>query len=466
MSTTRTVGKGVAWNFSSNLIEKGIVFANVLIILSYLSVYEYGLIELVLTALSTVGIILLPGLTGSITADMGVERARGEKGKMKALFSQYMLFLLVVSLIAFFVLFFGATAIAGISGNASIGHFLQIISFSFLIAPLRAISLLMATVHIRFIDQSLYPMVEEVAKTLGLLSFFYLFHLGPQGLLFAVISSQLAAVLVFLPRTWSGYRHFASAHAEGGYRFWEIFGTHRKWSVLASYLGTLMQNMQLWIIKLLLGTEAVGLYAFATGIMGNVSSLLPFTDVFTSLGPKYLEKKEEFVQLIKTSIRLQTMMAFILIVAACIGLPVLLMILPKYVPAAPLTVLMLFVLIPTSITIITTPTFNILKEQFSYFLSVIIKFILTGILMTVSVLAFGIIGIGIGSILINILSGFERYWRLKQLLPTFKLTLRDFFILSSGERALAGKLLERVISRLPFASAIRKEEPVIASPFE
>ncbi len=443
MSTARTIGRGVAWNFGSNVVEKGIVLANVLIILSYLSVYEYGLVELVFSAVSMVGIIMVSGISSAITADLGVERGRGDLGAMKSLFRQYALFLAIVSVAAFCALFFGAQYVADLVGNHSIGYFLQIASFTFLLSPLRTISILMATVHVRFVDQSVYPMLEELAKTAGLVLFFFVLHMGPAGLLYAVLLSQAAAIVAFLPRTYAGYRYFASATADGAHRFWEVLGTHRKWSIAAGYAGTLTQNAQLWIIKLMLGTEAVGLYAFASGIMSNVSALLPFSDVVASVAPKYAARRDMLAKLIATSAKAQFMVSLAVIVISALLVPVLVWFLPKYAPALPLTLLMLLVLLPTSIIGVYTPVFATLKKQLAFLMTMSAKLLLTLILMPLAILMFGIIGIGIGAVAVNTVSGIERYIRMRAFLPEYRFSLREFMRITEDERTLLLDLLER-----------------------
>lgn len=449
MTSSREVRKGASITLVSNIFEKIIVFGNVFLILSYLSVYEYGVVELVFSAVSLVGIVMLPGIGSTIQADISVARAKGEKGEMRALFLQYALFQLGVGVLAFLCMYFGAAFIAGYSGNASIQLFLQVVSFSFLLSPLRTLSLLIATVFARFFDQSLYPMVEEVAKTLGLVIGFFFLHLGPLGLLYAVLFSQAMAVLFFLPRTISGYMYFAHSysHTHVTLHFWKIFEAHRRWSVLSGYIGMLTQNLQLWVIKLLLGTEAVGLYAFATGIMSNLSSLLPFTDVFTSLGPRYIEKKKEFIGLIQNSIRLQGIMAVLLVTVGITGLPFLTFFIPKYKPALFLSMLMLVVILPTATTAVFTPTFAILKQQVEYFKTMLIKFLLTALIMPLSILGFGIYGIAIGSILINSVSGFERYFRLRRLLPELVLKLRSLFVITRNDLQTVRQYANKVFSR-------------------
>ncbi|MGB4076288.1 MAG: oligosaccharide flippase family protein, partial [Minisyncoccia bacterium] len=359
-------------------------------------------------------------------------------------------FLTVVSLSAFIILFFGAASVASLFGNPSIVLFLQVVSFSFLLSPLRIISLLMTSVHVRLVDQALYPMVEEVAKTAALIICFYVLSLGPLGVFYAFLASQAAAILLFSLRTYSGYQVFAGAVSEGSREFWRILGSHRKWSVAAGYAGTLMQNAQLWIIKLMLGTEAVGLYSFATGIMSNVSSLFSFSDVLGALAPKYADDRKKLVRLITASAKAQLILSVGLIALAALLLPLLIWLLPKYSSAVSLTLLMLLVLIPTSVSGIFTPVFAALKAQFAYTISVVVKLVLTILVLPFSIFLFGLLGIAASSILINILSTLERYLRLRRVGLLLDFSLREFMKISPEERSA---FLE-IVGKIPLLARV------------
>lgn len=458
MSLLRTVGKGVAWTVVGTVVNKVLVLANVLIILNHLTVFNYGVAELVFSMASMASIILLPGLTATIAADMGVERGRGNTARMKALFLQYVLLVSGLALIAFSLLYFGSAVVAAFSGNASIQSYIQIVAWTLLISPLRSVSQMLANVHGRFVDQALYSTFEEVAKTVTLVLFFFVFGMGVEGLLYSVVASQIVAVVLFIPRTISGYWYFGSATAEKQYRFWQLLGSHRKWSILAGYVGNITQNLQLWIIKFFLGTEAVGLFAFALGIYSNVSSLLPFSSVFASLAPRYIEKKQQFIGLIRSSVKAQFLSALVLIVATFVGLPILMIILPKYLPAMSLTLVLIFAIIPTATTAVFTPTFAILKEQFSFFLTMLVKLLLTVTVMPLSIMAFGIMGIGVGSLIINTSSGFERYLRLRSKLSGFSLSLRDVVVPTAYQYSVLRTLGSGIFSRTGLSKLVERTE--------
>ncbi len=449
MSIARTIGKGVAWTSFGTIADKILMLFNMFLILSYLSVYDYGISKLVFSVLSMMSIILLPGLSSAIIADIGVERGANNHSRAKTIFIQYSLLVSLLSVVAFAVLFFGAHTAAAWSGNPSIEYFLKIVSFSLLISPLRSISLLIATVEVRFIDQAAYSIVEEAAKAVLLLILFYWLHYGPAGLLLAVVISQLVTVIIFIPRTLSGYRLFSHGVGTGSHRFWELFGQHRKWSVVASGLGTIGQNLQLWIIRFMLGTVAVGLYAFASGMVSNVSSLLPFNNVITSLASRYAEKKKELIRIIRMSIKVQFVLGTCLLAVAYLCLPVLLWVFPKYQPARELILVMLVMLIPLSVSGVITPVFAALKEQFAFVISSFWKTLFTLVANLIFIPLLGFVGIGVAAIATHIGTTVERYFRLKRKLPG--LSLAGITNIDKKERTFLQSLPSRIFSRKSYA---------------
>jgi O-antigen/teichoic acid export membrane protein len=446
MSVVKTVGTGLAWNTTAMLVGKIIVFVNVFLILQHLTVYEYGLSELVLSVISTVGIFLLPGLSSAIIADLGAERARGEYGRMKALFLQFVSFNVLLACIAWALLFFGSDTAAAWAGNPTIGYLLKFASFQLLTSPFRTVSTMLAAVELRYADQSLYGTFEEIFKLGNLALFFLVLHRGIDGLLLSIVCSQALTILLYAPRTLSAARIFYGAETQESYEFWNILRRHRKWSIASTYVGQLGQTLQIWLIRAVLGTEAVGLYAFASGIFSQISSLSPLSTVLAPLLPRYVDNREMFARYIKSSVKAQALFTVASIAISIVGLPVLAWIFPKYIPAIPIVFIMLIGLIPNGNAFIYTAAFNALKEQYQYFQSSVFKTLLILVVTWPSVHFFGTLGMGISYDLLLIGSVIERSKRLKRLLPEFNLTIREFFQVDPYERELLLKAVNRVRS--------------------
>ncbi len=86
---TRTIGEGVGWLSFSTLLLKGMGLVTMFVILNNLTVYQYGVIELVQSILPIMSIFLLPGLSTLIITDMGIEKDRGDLPRLKGIFLAY-----------------------------------------------------------------------------------------------------------------------------------------------------------------------------------------------------------------------------------------------------------------------------------------------------------------------------------------------------------------------------------------
>jgi len=444
MSTAGIVGRGIAWSAAGAMAGRVIGLANILLILTHLSVYEYGLIELTMSVVSTIGLFMLPGLTSVIIVDMGTEQASGSLGKAKGLFLQYFGLNLLLGITAWALLFFGSTIIAQLTGNLLIDVFFKAISFIFLISPFRVASSMLATVLLRYGDQSFFSVVEECVKGLFLIIAFYGYDLGAMGLLYANVLAPLFAVLIFLPRTLSAYRHFSNASFEVSRPVWQILSDHRKWSVGSSYVNTLSQNARIWIIKLMLGTEAVGIFAFAYGIFSQIVGLLPLSSVLTPLVPHYMADSVRLGRLIRASIKLQIVLAASIVVIGMIAtMHFVHFLFPKYEAAIPLILVAMFAIIPNGIASTLNPVFAAFKAQRSIFFATILKLTLIVGILPVSLYLIGLVGAAVELLLTTTASMIERYFRVRRFVPEARIRLKEFVRMDSFERDIADLLVSK-----------------------
>lgn len=458
MSVIKKISTGVMWNTSSVIVGKAIIFANVFIILNFLTVYEYGFSELVMSVISVIGIVLLPGLTSTIIADMSVERARNNRSHMKHIFYQFFYLNIVLGFAAWAVLFFGSAPVAKAFGNPYAAQFLQIASFSFLIVPLRAVTQVLATVMQRFFDLSYFSVIEEFSKFVLLVVFVVYLRMGIHGLMYSFVFSQLLAVIFYIPRTLSAYRYFANEQEEGSIWFWNIVREHRKWSIGASYVGTLASNSRIWIVKALLGTEAVGLFAFAFGLFSHIASLMPLASVITPIIPGYIDKRDQLIRILRASMKLQLIASGVFIAASYAGgYLFVLLVFPKYIAAVPLLYVLLLALFSNSVASLFTPVFSAFKEQRSLLFSNVFKLILTVLILPPAIYLFGILGIGVEMVLTTLGNTIERFYRLRKLIPEFTFRGKDILHPDSYERQAMRTLMQGVGSRMTgFLPTFRK----------
>lgn len=450
MSVVKTVGQGVTWNAVAVGLGKAVIFVNVFIILRFLSVYEYGFSELVMSVVSIVGVFLLPGLTSTIIADLSLEYGRKNFAQTKTIFLQYATLNLILGIASWALLFFGSHPVAEWAGNPYASQFIQIASFLFLISPLRQMSVVLASVMLRFFDVSFYGIFEEICKCILLIVCVVWLRLGLHGLMYAIVLSQAIVLLCYVPRTISAYIRFSHAPTSRATHFWNMVRDHRKWSVGSSYVNSVGQNLRIWVIKLMLGTEAVGMFAYAYGIYSHIASLLPIATVLGPIIPRYVDKREQLLRIVRASVKVQlaTGLGFA-VIAWVTGYAFTAFFFPKYVAAVPLLYVMVLGIISNSVATLFNPVFTAFKEQQSLLVSNVLKFFYIAFLLPVSIFLFGTIGIAIEVVATTYLNGIERYVRLRSLLPGLSLRPAVLFSADAYEREATRTVLTSVVSRLP-----------------
>lgn len=442
-SILRIIGEGTLWTSGSTVILKIIGLATIFLILHRLSVYEYGLIELVGTVVPLFGFFLLPGLSNVVIADMGVARAQGDKSTIRTIFSHYVLVQSTLGVIAWAVVFFGADVISRFyEGQAP--NYIKIVSFAFLTGPIRASMLAVFRVYLKYFVQSVQSVVEATLKLTFLVLSFFVFHWGIPGVLWSGIVAEALGIFVMTPAFLKIYRDFKDAPLHS-LSFWSLLKNHGKWSVFAGYFNSFGQNMRLWLIKAVLGTEAVGLFGVAFGLFSHTSSLIPLGNVLGPVLPQYLGEPERLHKIVGKGVKYQFLAFAILgVLGLFVFTPIIAFLFPKYISSLPVFQIMLIALLPLAFASVFTPLFFALKAQKSLFWAIGVKNIAILIFAPLFMWAFGIVGLGIELVLTTAIFVFERYRVLKRILPGFALKWRDFISVDQDDRVIIAKFMRRL----------------------
>jgi len=438
-SILRTIGEGTLWTSGSTVLLKVIGLATIFLILHRLSVYEYGLVQLVLSILPLFSIFLLPGMSSVVVADMGVARGEGDRGEMRAIFSNYFLLQVLLAICAWAIVFFGADIIANYY-KGQVSGLLKIISFSFLVSPFRGSIQIVLRVYLKFFQQSLYTVVEEFLKLFFIALFFFVFHISVPGVLLAAVLAEVSTVLVMTASFLGAYRDFSRAPILEKKPFWSLLYFHGKWGLFTSYLNSFGQNMRLWIVKFMLGTEAVGLFSVASGLLSHTASLIPISGILAPIIPQYVDQKERFYRLIVKGVKYQMISSIVVGIAAFSVFPLIIVLLfPNYAQSMPLFQKMIFAIIPMSFGTITSAFFA-LKAQKNLFYATLYRTVLIVIFSPLFIFLFGLPGVAYELILTLSLFALERIIVLRKLLPGIKIGVRSVFLVDDEDRILLQRI--------------------------
>lgn len=447
---TRTIGEGTLWFSISTWLLKPVGLLTTFITLRALSVYEYGLVVLALSLTSLLGVFLLPGLTDVVIADIGVERGQEKRGVMKRIFRDFMALQWVLGVCAWAILFFGADIIAAFYAS-QISLLVKIVSFMFLLAPIRTAYGILFSVYFKFFIHSTYSFLEEAGKLAFVVLFLFTVGVTPASVILGAILGQVAALFFLIPHAYTAYKDFSGAVADKPLSLKRLLAEHGKWSVFSKYVGQFGAKSRFWIIKFMLNTEAVAFASVAESLVGHTASLLPLSRVMRPIIPQYVSDTGRMFLLINKSIKYQLVsFALISIIAFTVFPPLIIWFFPHYQTSLPLFKVMLFSLTFTSVATMFGPVFFALKAQQNLFFAVLLRTIVALVLLPISILAFGTMGIAYEFVITSIVYTFERYRVLKRLLPGFHIRLRDMIQLDEVDRIIVGKVAASIKSRFPF----------------
>ena len=440
-STLRVVGTGVAWNTVATIAVKVLALVNVFIILRHLSVYDYGLVQLVLTVVSTIGGFLLPGLGSVLISDLARERGEGKLGHVATIARQYALLQVVLGVLAFLVLFLGSALLATYLNQPTIGFYLQIASFSYLAGVLRGLLTVLATVELRFAFQNVLFVLDEGFKLVFLLIGFSL-GLGLVGVLYAAVLTPVAVVLLTLPWGAKSFKPLLSA-PPATEPWWTLLTAHRFWGISSSYLTTLNQNARLWMVQLFLGTEAVGLFSFAQGLASQAGSLITFSNITTPILAGAVHEPKRFANLGTRALKYHFWIAAFTLIPGMLLTPLFIHVLfPAYKGAIVITLIYLVTLIPSAANVVLSGLYPALKRQRDYFFNAtLVKTFTLVISAPPLILFFGIIGAAIEPLITISVSTIGRIRALRTLAPGFLTDVRELFIFDATDRALLKQIL-------------------------
>ncbi len=436
ISFSKTYLRGeILFGFGST-VAKFLAFFNTFFILSSLTVYQYGVFQLLLSIQATVVILVsLAGGSGFAANDIIRFIGDGKESKAKKLFFESYAIRIVLGVLAWALFFFGSDFL-GFRYQADFILFLKLLSFLFLTETFYAVLKLLLTVRLNFkataSRDSLYKLVQ-----LAVLAYFFFFaSIGVREVLLSlVLGSFISASVLLYPavRAYASWRNIRADREEILFRF---FFEHGKWDIIRQFLSKMTSQAQPWLIKVFLGTEAVGIYSAAVS-MADVFERFLTTNTLSTLIPRQLSDVQSSRFIFVYMSKYLTLFSVFLSVSASLIAPLAIYwLFPQYLASIPIFYILVWQLPVQALWRMTDIFLVALREQkFLFFRSLIRNAVHLSLLLA-SLPLFGLMGVAgaylIGVCIICLLS----YRYLVKRNPTFKIRPREFFSFTDNDRTL------------------------------
>ena len=449
-SIKRTAGEGAFWLGFSSIAIKIAGFLYVLLLLSQLSLYEYGLVALVLSIPPLLGLFHLAGMQPVMIADLIRFRTNNNLVALRSHLTSFLSLRLILAVFAGAGLFLSTFLFSSFFESSTL-LLVQILSISFFAGPFRALLTISYNVNSDFKLLAGFRISEEVCKLSIVALLLLVYKLGPLGVIIAYVATEYIAVLLY-----SFYIFWFRKMVMDGKLFdsswrhpFKCLAGHAKWSVLHSSVAGQGKHLRPWIIQMILGTEVVGLYAVARGLIQHTASLIPFASLITPLVPRFTDEPKQLARLLNAAVRYQAIMQLVTILSAAIVLPFILKIFfPEYFLAYPLYLALVGVLFLESISDLYETVFHALQKQKDMFWATTIRLGTVIIFLPLGCIWFGMWGIAIEAMLTQALYLYNRYYILRRESSHFKLDMASILRITELDVLLWSNFKKQIQKKL------------------
>ncbi len=259
------------WSF----VKKGVGFFDSFFILSSLSVYQYGVYQLLLVLYAIFSDIFHDVFSSAVGNDL--TRLIGEKreAEAKKLFYQYASLRIGLSIIPAILFFFIIPSFYLSTLGTEAIIWLKTLALLFPIEAVFRLGLLLLNLRLEFKVVAIRPTLQKTIQ-LGLIIICFFSGTLTLTTIFFIQTATLVILLLLLYRPlFAALRRWKDVQAhEIGLLSKIIFG-YGKWEIPQLAFKDLMGKVNPFVIKLLLNTEAVGIYAVANTAISVLKDLLP-----------------------------------------------------------------------------------------------------------------------------------------------------------------------------------------------
>ena len=342
----------------------GVVALNSFVIVYFLSVYEYGVYQLILSVVALAESLIVGMIDDVVFSDLSRYIGNDNNIFAKKLFKEYAWFKIGASIFLAILVILSSSLISAYYGYNDMAYpiSLAVTALPFMVSISVMNLFFRSNIYFSYLGASVFG---EVFK---LIVIFWLWFWQGLGISQILISYLAGLVFSFL---FSGF-HFirlyrrvfgdVKGYVHGSLVF-KLFKKYGAWVFFRYIIAKIANNIRPWLIKFFVGTEGLGLFSFARNIVAMIMRLLPL-GMFGDLLPREIGDKKRVRFLFTRIIKYSAWLSFLCAGASFFILPFLINIfLPKYNLAVPLLKIMMVIVFLYGFYKIFRSTLVVFKEQ-------------------------------------------------------------------------------------------------------
>lgn len=328
------VTKGVIWiSFGATGIRV-IGFLVSVILLRFLSLYEYGTYQLVLSICGLFALLSFQGLEQLVIAAGARALGRGDEREAISIGQGFFTLRILLGVLLWFVISVSSFFLSRWYGGEVL-HFVRLYAWIFLILPFEKIISYHFSVRRTFKWVSGFLFFQELIKLFAILCTFFIFHAGTKGVLLSMVFAQGVSCVFVFP--FVGRRYMTVRWARALLRLWPMLRMQGFWVIGQRVVREAERNIRPLFLQFFIGREAVAVFSLAEKAYGYLTGLFPIDEVLMPSIASETDNRARLQRILERGIKYTIPLYGGIAVAFFLLAPTLVrFVFPNYVPAIPL----------------------------------------------------------------------------------------------------------------------------------
>lgn len=436
-SLTMKFLSGEAYYRFSSLLTKGLGLVTTFYVLRALSLYQYGVLQLLLSLFS-IGMLAFYLAGMAVSNDMHRLIGEGNESRAKKLYVEYTILRLLIAGAMTTALFFGAPLLSQWYHSDFI-QLLRILSFYFIVEAFSASALMLVKSKLDFRSAALEPAYGKMAQLFGLVIFSLTVGITTREALIAGLIGNIASLCTLLPSALSAWKKWRALSTPRASVLYGVLRGYGKWDAVRQVVSNFVSNIQPWLIKLFINTEAVAIYSVALTLVDVAKSFLGL-ETLPSIVPRQLGDKALARRSYVLGIKYLLLFALFIMIGSALVVPVVISFLfPNYIPSLLYFIALLFTL-PLIVFTMQTEVFLVAhREQKFLFTASLSRHIMTGVLLLILLPVVGLWGVVCTKLAVTFSIAFVELKRLFSKYTEYRFTFSELIIYTKEDRDLLVK---------------------------
>lgn len=272
------------WNF----LTKSIGLLNTFLTITSLTLYQYGVFQLLL---SFSGIPSDALNLGSAVVSNEISRAIAEKrqNEAKRIFLEYAIVRSLITIIIWSTVFFGSVYFFR-NYDIDFVKDMRIISFLIITEGAFVIMRMLCMIKLQFGIIALRYTINKAVQSSILIYFFIQGNLGLKQLIWSIIIASGISVFCISFKFFKVYFQWQDTDISPKVLLWNIFLMYGAWDTVRQLINKVTFRIKPWLIKLFISTEAVAIFSIAETIVTTIQDILP-SSTLQSIVPLWIKDK-------------------------------------------------------------------------------------------------------------------------------------------------------------------------------